>query len=306
MSFEYENSNTSQDTDILSANSSDAEILELLSKAPFFTHREIVDALQKIDSERLEAIAKCNPSTVYTIYDILLLRSPSNEGIASKYIIENPVFSPFGTPRTPYSKWGKDTLRFTNLNVKNAQKIGAILRGKCTEIKMHEIMDLLRRLEHMCAGPSFSMAEKSLALGLLNTAALERAISPRYILHICCLMRSLQYSPGVITLLKYFENEDPGISELAVVDLVKEKKTNCEWCIKVFLSVHADRALSVFYKVKESLLQFIKEDQIERAAGVLASIYLYSNDEKIEDTIFMSFGENSAMLLKKCQEYIWD
>lgn len=306
MSVERENSTASQDTAILSTDASDIEILEFLKKAPFFTHREMADSLQNIPSEQLERIAKYNPSTVYTIYDIILLRSPTNEDASEKYIMENMTFTPFGTPRTPYSKWSKDTLRFTSLNVKTAQKISAIIRGKHTEIKMHEIMDLLRRLEHMCTGEGFSMPEKSLALALLNIAALERTISPRYILHICCLMRSMRYPPAAGTLLKYFEKEDPSISELAVVDLVKEKNPSSEWCARVFLGLHIDRALSIFYKVKETLAEFIKEDDIDRAAGILSSIYLYSNDEKIEDTILTTFGENGALLLKKCEEYIWD
>ncbi|KAI5192263.1 hypothetical protein NEMIN01_1915 [Nematocida minor] len=306
MSIEHEDVFTSQDKTVLSADCSDIVILEYLSKAPFVTHEEIVNALKNIDSERLETIAKYNPSIIYTIYDVLLLRSSQSPEACDEGLMENAIFTSFATPRTPYSMWNKDALRFTSLDLKTAQKLSAILRGKYNEIKPHEIMDLLRRLEHMCSGNGFSMQEKSLALALLNITAIERNISPRYILHICCLMKTMRYPTADTTLLEYFEREDPSIGECAVISSVKERRKNSHWCVKLFLEVYTDRVLSVFYKIKETLEQFIKEKDIDRVVELLTSIYMYSNDEKMEDTIFTSFGEDGKFLLEMCKEHIWN
>ncbi|OAG30067.1 hypothetical protein NEIG_01100 [Nematocida sp. ERTm5] len=289
----------------LTSKCTDEMIIEVVSQAPFISHAELADLLGEIDSERLEEIAKNNPSIMHTIYDILLFRATQIDKVEPQKI-NSMVYTDFSTPNTPYSMWSRDILRFTTIDLKSAQKLSALLRRKYNEVKPHEIMDLLRKLEHMCIGSAFTAQEKTLSLALLNIAVREGNISPRYILHFCSLMKCMQYLPADSTLLEYFEREDMSTAEEAVISAIKEKRVQSHWVLKQFLQAHSERVLSIFYKIKEDLIQYIKENEVERAVLHLTPLYMYSQAEETEECIFSEFKENRNMLKEMCQEQIWN
>ncbi|KAI5134023.1 hypothetical protein NEAUS04_0235 [Nematocida ausubeli] len=301
MTTEYEECVQKKKTS-LSETSTDTMIIEVLSRVPFITQSEIAETLELIGSERLESIAKENPLLMHTVYDILLLRAGQNERETRE--INSTIYTDFNTPCTPYNKWSQDILKFTTLDLKSAQKISALLKRKYADLKPYDITELLRKLEYMCTGTSFSPQEKSLSLALLNIAVKVGSLPPAEILNICSIMKCMQYESAESTLLEYFERTDLVINEDAVSRFVQMKKVQSHWMVRVLLQVHPDRVMNIFYKIEESLHHFIKEKDIERVVAHLTPLYMHSQTEEIEESIFSRFKERD-MLKSMCNEHIW-
>lgn len=289
---------------VLGKNTPAEEIVAFLNKAPFVTQEKILSVLEEVPNERLEAIAKSHSEVVFTVYDVLLLREEGKAGETQTR--ENgcaKLEELFSTPRTPYSKWSTSIFRFTQLTLETAKKLSAVIRGRYPEVKTHEVLEVIRKLEQMTMG-GFLEEEQNLALALLNVAALSRSLSPRYILHICSVLRHRRYPSAENTLARYFEESEAEIGECAVLACIKERREDYGWYLQSYLKVRSDRVAAIYQAVKEDLHELIRHQELDQAVQLLKPIYIHSTDE-LEQDVLAEFPEHAQHLLDQCQDIIW-
>jgi len=285
--------------------STDAEIAQVLTRTPFIGREETLNALRKIDTERLERLAKEIPTLSPAIYDVLLsreelLKERTNEAENTE-IGRNRILS---TPITPYSRWSSDISRFTRLDLETARKLGAVLRRKYPEVKRQEIIEIVRKLEQICISEGFLTDEKELALALLNVALVENVVSPLSTLQISALLKKKKY-PGVEqSLIRYFEEIGAEEGEDALVKHIREKKEGREWCMRVFLSAYSERSGMLFEEIQGEIEELVREGKISQAADLLRPIYIHSTEE-FEQKIVKTFEDKGAEVIEKCKENIW-
>ncbi|KAI5180202.1 hypothetical protein NEOKW01_0531 [Nematocida sp. AWRm80] len=286
----------------LGKGSDEKSVVQALKQAEFIPLSSLAKRLAEIDSYRLESIAKQVPEVSHTVYDLILLREneicPKTE---ERYF---PTVMDFSTPCTPHLKWHSNVLRFINLDMDTAKKLSAILKGKYQETKPKELFEVLRKLEHMCTGTSFSEQEKSLALALIKIGTQNSTVPPAYTLYLCALLKEQNYPFAGTSLIECFESH-PCIDYLdPVIEMVKERRALSTWCLKYFISIYNSQVMQIFTGIKSTIQELLSEKNIPAAVEILMPLYIHSTDE-LEKEMFESFGEHSHTLLDKCKESIW-
>ncbi|OAG28783.1 hypothetical protein NEDG_00922 [Nematocida displodere] len=289
------------------AQSTDEEIVAFLKCTHFMTQAEMLTHLAPVDSTKLEKIAKVHPSTMNTIYDLLLLRESTDlqdEENVQKTDSDVNAPSLYMTPKTPYNVWGREVLRFTRLDLSAACKISAIIRGKYAEVKHHEILDMIRKLEQMATSPEFPVQEQNLSLALLKIAAQSEPTPLWCAIHICSILKQKNYPAAESTLRECFTKLNTAEAETAVAASIKAKQERHSWILRVFLSVYPQATITLFRKVRPEIVECIALGELEAAVSLLKPFYMYSTDE-MEKEVFADLGVDSSCLVEACKEHIW-
>ncbi|KAI5171575.1 hypothetical protein NEFER03_0897 [Nematocida sp. LUAm3] len=271
---------------------------EDMFKNPFYLVRgeEAIIRLKGITSERLREALKMHPEISYAVYeDILLQEKDLKKEMEASYRSSRLLDS----PKTPICQWKVEVLGFTELTVEVCRRISCILRGNSMEIRSTEILELLRKLEHICTGNRFSVREKELSASLLSISVGTDRVNSVYSMYICGFLYSIGYPFSNEVLSKHLDRHQ-NIRE--VCNYVCERRVSYSWIVLRYLNRCPEQVGALFSLLKDEICSLVGDE--DKLIEVLKPIYIYSTEE-LEEKMKDIFKEHYEGIIRKCQERIW-
>jgi hypothetical protein len=290
-----------------------AELAKVVEARGFYQRSELRKIFADVPCEEMEKVAEQEPSLAGFVYEVILSReragdteekeNTSPEGVGLKEMAGLLLT----TPKTPFSKWGADILKFTDLELPTAQKLCAVIRNS-TLASDGDVHKIVHKLERICSSRSFSQREVCLGIILLEKVLLFRNVSPEMAFSIYSLMDSHGYVEKEELLAGYLEKLEEKEALGSMVSLFKKRGSAHEKILSLFVRRFPERAHDLFGQIEGDLRERIGGPGESEAISVLKDIFVYVDDDVETQMLgrICSNEEERERIKALCTERIWD